>query len=135
MRQEIVFDGQRFDDLAGFYDEVEQALTKDLSWQIGRNLDAFNDVLRGGFGIHECGEPISIKWIHFNKSRRDFGYSATVQYFEEILKRCHPMNVDCVQKKLKDAKNQSGQTLLDIIIEIILDTDNSGHDCTFEPVD
>jgi RNAse (barnase) inhibitor barstar len=135
MRREIIIDGQNFDDLAGFYDEVERVLTKDLSWHIGRNLDAFNDVLRGGFGIHEYGEPISIKWIHYAKSRRDFGYPATVQYYEEILKRCHTSNVDHLQKKLQNAKNQSGQTLLDRIVEIILDMDDSGHDCTFESVD
>ena len=39
--------------MAGFYDEVEQVFTCGLDWKIGRNLDAFNDILRGGFGRHE----------------------------------------------------------------------------------
>jgi hypothetical protein len=36
-----------------FYDEVENKLTNGLNWRIGRNLDEFDDVLKGGFGIHE----------------------------------------------------------------------------------
>jgi hypothetical protein len=30
----------------------------------GRNLSAFNDVLRGGFGLFEYDEPISSVWNH-----------------------------------------------------------------------
>ncbi|HET9058943.1 MAG TPA: barstar family protein [Acidimicrobiales bacterium] len=44
---ELTLDGASFDDLAGFFDAVSRALgTK--RW--GKNLDAFNDILRGGFG-------------------------------------------------------------------------------------
>ena len=38
---------------------------------VGRNLSAFNDVLRGGFGLFEYDEPISIVWNHSAKSRHD----------------------------------------------------------------
>lgn len=55
MRKEFVIDGNNFDTLNGFYDEVEAVFTSKLSWKIGRNLDAFNDILRGGFGRHEEG--------------------------------------------------------------------------------
>ena len=135
MRREIVIDGGRFDCLDGFFDEVERVFTKDLPWRIGRNLNAFNDVLRGGFGLHGCREPIAIKWLHFEKSQKDLGYPATAEFYEEVLKQCRPTHVEIMRKKYEDAVNQTGQTLLDTIIEIILDTDNSGHDCTFEPVD
>ena len=132
MRHEIIIDGSRFDDIMEFYDEIERVLTKGLTWKIGRNLDAFNDVLRGGFGIHEHGESLAIKWINYKKSKADFGYHATVAYYERILVRCHPSNIPFVQEKISAAKSRNGQTLLDIIVEIILNTDNSGHDCTLE---
>ena len=135
MRKEITIDGMRFDDLPGFFDEAERVFTKDLTFAIGRNLDAFNDILRGGFGVHEYGEPITVRWIHFGKSKEDFGYDATVKYIGYLLKRCYPANVDHVQKKFDDAKQRIGQTLLDIIVEIILDHDNSGHDCILETED
>ena len=95
-RREFIIDGNCFDDWAGFYDEAEKVFTLNLGWKIGRNLNAFNDILRGGFGRHE-NEPIHIKWINFDKSVRDLG-----------------------------EKN------MDYIVSIILDSDNSGHDCTFE---
>jgi len=33
------------------------------------------------------------------------------------------------------AKNKRGKTILDIIVEIIQDTDDTGHDCILEIVD
>ena len=52
-RQKFTIDGRRFSNMAGFYDEVERVFTSGLDWKIGRNLNAFNDILRGGFGRHE----------------------------------------------------------------------------------
>ena len=46
-----------------------------------------------------------------------------------MLTRCHPTNIPHVQELLKNAKNKTGKTLIDIIVEIILDTNDSGHDC------
>jgi RNAse (barnase) inhibitor barstar len=132
LRKEIVIDGDSFNDLKSFFDEVDKKFTKDLDWKTGHNLNAFNDLLRGGFGIHEYGEPISVKWINFEKSAIDFGYSATQEYFEKMLKTCHPLSRPYVQERLEKAKLKTGETLMDIIVEIILDTDDTGHDCILE---
>lgn len=132
MQRELVIDGNHFDSLDGFYNEVEHIFTKDLSWKTGRNFNAFNDVLRGGFGVHEYGEPICIKWLHSAKSRKDLGYPATIQYYTRLLKTCHPGNAARVQSYLDETKRHKGPTLFDSIVEIILGTNNSGHDCTLE---
>lgn len=128
----IVIDGDKFSDLEGFYLEIDKLLTKDLKWKTGHNMNAFNDLLRGGFGAHEYGESIHIKWIHFAKSRQDLGYDATKIYYQEILKKCHPSNRENIEKKLQEVKNCKGKTILDIIIDIILDSDDSGHWCELE---
>ena len=73
MRQKFIIDGESFKDIEGFYCEIDRLLTKNLSWKTGHNLDAFNDLLRGGFGVHEYGEPISIFWKNFSKSKKDLG--------------------------------------------------------------
>ena len=52
MREVFTIDGRRFSNMAGFYDEVERVFTLGLDRKIGRNLNAFNDILRGGFGRH-----------------------------------------------------------------------------------
>jgi RNAse (barnase) inhibitor barstar len=79
-RKTILLDANRFSTLASFYQEVENACTKDLGWSIGRNLDAFNDVLWGGFGVHDYEEPVQLIWLHSDKSRRDLGWAETVNY-------------------------------------------------------
>ena len=96
-RQVFTIDGRRFSNMKGFYQEVKAVFTDGLDWHIGDNLDAFNDVLRGGFGRHEYGEPIHIRWISYDKSIRN------------------------LEKETMDE-----------IEDIILDADNSGHDCTLE---
>ena len=68
-----------------------------LDWKIGRNLNAFNDILWGGFGRNEYGQPIHIRWLAYEKSARNLG-----------------------------------KETMDTITEIILDTDNSGHNRTLE---
>ena len=132
MRQKFIIDGARFDTLDGFFCEVDAVFTKDLTFKTGHNLDAYNDILRGGFGRHERGEPIAILWKNAGKSRVDFGYPATVKYHEKKLGICHPLNRDIVRKEMLAAQNEMGPTLMDEIIEITLLRDNSGHDCILE---
>lgn len=67
MREVFTIDGRRFSNMAGFYDEVERVFTFSLDWKTGRNLNAFNDILRGGFGRHEYGQPIHIQWLSYEK--------------------------------------------------------------------
>ena len=94
--KEFILDGNKFSDIEGFYNEIDKLLTKDLEWKTGHNLDALNDLLRGGFGVFD-DEPIKIKWINYEKSKNDLGN-------EMMLK----------------------------IIEVILDCNNSQHDCKLE---
>lgn len=60
------------------------------------------------------------------------GYNATKSYYQDMLKKCHPLNRENVEKKLQEADSCKGKTILDIIIDIILDTDDSGHRCKLE---
>ena len=92
--KQINIDGNNFSNEEEFYSEIDKLLTRDLSWKTGHNLDAFNDILRGGFGVHDPGEELIITWVNAGKSRKELG-----------------------------------EQLFNTIVEIILDYDNSGHDC------
>jgi len=81
---EIVIDGNNFNDLDGFYSEIDKLLTKDLKWKTGHNFSAFNDLLRGGFGVHEDGEELIIKWINYDKSKKDLGKDVILTLLEII---------------------------------------------------
>ncbi len=42
--REIIINGNNFNDLEGFYREIDNKLTKDVDWETGYNLNAFNDL-------------------------------------------------------------------------------------------
>ncbi len=77
----ILIDGRDIDTLNDFYDQIAQKLTYKVDFKIGRNLNAFNDLLWGGFGIHEYEEPLHIVWIYAEKSRQALGE----KYFNTIV--------------------------------------------------
>jgi len=60
--------GNKFSNMKGFYREIESKITFGLNWKIGRNLDAFSDVLSGEFGIHDADEEYILKWHHLKKT-------------------------------------------------------------------
>ncbi|WP_033417594.1 barstar family protein [Cytophaga aurantiaca] len=89
MENILVLDGNNFSDEEGFYNEVDKILTKNLDWKTGHNLNAFNDLLRGGFGVHDYEEPISLKWANYEKSKKDLGEEFTDTVMDIILSHEH----------------------------------------------
>ena len=122
-KKTFVINGDNFSDLSGFYDEVQGVLTEHFEG-FGRNLDAFNDILRGGFGRFDYGENIQIVWKNSIKSKMDLGFAETIKYYTKQLTRVHPSNLKYTREQLKQAKKKQGQTLFDILVEIIKDSHN-----------
>lgn len=89
MEQIIVIDGNNFSNEEGFYNEADKVLTRNLDRKTGHNLNAFNDLLRGGFGVHTYEEPISLKWINFAKSQKELGEEFTDTVMDIILSHEH----------------------------------------------
>jgi RNAse (barnase) inhibitor barstar len=115
-KKEIVIDGNQFSTPDEFYDEVE----KKLVWnKWGRNLNAFNDILYGGFGSREFEEPFVLIWRNTEKSKQDLGYQETVRRLKILLENCHRDNRDCLQQELKKIENGTGETIFDLLIAII----------------
>ena len=117
--QRFFIDGNSFSDLDSFYDEVERKFTNGLDWNIGRNLDALNDVMRGGFGTFDYEEPIEIFWSFSDISRNVLGWNIMVEQLENSLKNYHPSNTESITNQLYHAQKEEGQTMFDVIIEII----------------
>ena len=77
VKPEIIIDSNEFSDLAGFAEHFSNVgLMGQHRWN--GNLDAFNDILRGGFGTPEAG--FTIVWRNHKKSRRDLA-----QAFDTLL--------------------------------------------------
>ena len=108
-------DGARFTTLEEFYDEVSRVLIPGGYW--GHNLDAFNDILRGGFGTPDGG--FTFVWKNSALSRQALGYPETVHQLQLRLSRCHPSNREYVAQDLETAKRAEGPTVFDWLVEII----------------
>ena len=108
-------DGERFTTLEEFYEEISRVLIPGADW--GRNLDAFNDILRGGFGTPEGG--FVLRWLHSDLSRRNLGYAETVRQLEKRLERCHPSNREHFAQELEVARRGGGSTVFDWLVDII----------------
>jgi RNAse (barnase) inhibitor barstar len=108
-------DGGRFSTLEGFYEEIGRVLIPGAEW--GHNLNAFNDILRGGFGTPEGG--FTLRWKNSKLSQEHLGYPETVRQLEKRLVRCHPSNRSSAQTDLDAARKGAGPTVFEWLIEII----------------
>ena len=108
-------DGTDFSTLEEFFEEISNKVIPGSDW--GKNLDAFNDILRGGFGTPDAG--FTIKWKNSQISKERLGYSETVRQLEKRLKRCHPSNREYVSRDLEEAEKGQGSTVFEWLVEII----------------
>ncbi len=69
MKRRYVLDGSRFATLGEFARYFSETVLEGYQWR--GNLDAFNDILRGGFGTPEGG--FVLVWRNHDRSRRALG--------------------------------------------------------------
>jgi len=105
-----VINGGHFSNLEGFYNEVSELFMKDEDWKVG-TLDGFDDIL---YGVNS-----DITWKDSEKSREDLGFDLTKEFYENKIRQGKPFNVELIQQKLDDLIDGKGQTLFEILIEII----------------
>lgn len=105
-----VINGGHFSDLDGFYNEISELFMKDEDWKVG-TLDGFDDIL---YGVDS-----DITWKDSEKSKEDLGFDLTKEFYENKLRIGKPFNVELIQQKLDDLIGGKGQTLFEILIEII----------------
>ena len=91
----IVIDGENFSTLEEFYDEMDKIFTKQIGWETGHNLDAFNDILSGGFGVYEYEESIILIWKNYAKSYKLLGQK-TIDIITEIINQ-HNYHIEFIK--------------------------------------
>ena len=123
-RKTYVLDGAEFSSLEEFASHFSHIVLADDPWN--GNLDAFNDILRGGFGTPE--EGFVIHWKNSALSRERLGYSETIRQLKKRLETCHPANRERVTAELETASRHEGTTVFDWLIEIIKDHGSAGRE-------
>ena len=121
---QLVINGSSVEDIASFYDEINRVFMADENWKIGPSLDAFDDLLYGGFGVMRNAQRVEVVWQDIEKSRAALGYEATKAYFLEKLKPGSPFNKVLFEEKLAALENGTGETYFDTIMHIIAEHKN-----------
>lgn len=129
MGKKIVLDGNAFSTQEEFALEATRKLTRGIEWLDYENprplnLDALDDLLRGGFIVFDEEDQVDIEWINSEKSRDDLGRAETLKYLNSKLDSCHPSAIPDVKEKILLLEKGEGQTLFDEIIDIIREHSN-----------
>jgi RNAse (barnase) inhibitor barstar len=119
MIKKITINGRNINDIASFYDEVNRVFMECENWKIGESLDAFNDLLYGGFGAITGNEQVEFIWTEATISKDALGYEATRAYYIVKLQPDSPFNKVHFIDKLNELDQGKGQTYFDILVEII----------------
>lgn len=115
MTVRYVLDGTQIRTLEDFWRVVGESVG--CGGYFGRNLDAFADCLRGGFGTPDDGDYL-IEWRDHEVSRQNLGHPETARQLELTLERCHPTNKASVGARLAEARAGRGPTVFDWLVEI-----------------
>ncbi|MGC4750444.1 hypothetical protein ACLQ28_32970 [Micromonospora sp. DT201] len=66
--------------------------------------------------------------VNSDSSRVALGYDATVRWLEQVLLTCHPSHRTNIEARVRNAQRGQGQTLFDMIVEIIHDHGPGGSE-------
>jgi hypothetical protein len=109
-------DGAGFGTLAEFHEHFSERVLGGAAW--GRNLNAFNDVLRGGFGTPDAG--FRLVWLNSGLSRERLGHAETARTLEASLRDA----TDAGYRRqlaawIDEARHENGKTVFDWLVEVI----------------
>jgi RNAse (barnase) inhibitor barstar len=110
-----VLDGKRINSLDDFYAVVGEAMG--CGGYFGRNLDAFADCLRGGFGTPEDGDFLVV-WRDHEHSRDALGHAEVIRNLEHRIRTCHPSHRESIRERINEARSGRGETTFDWLVEI-----------------
>ncbi|WP_371614523.1 barstar family protein [Streptomyces sp. NBC_00454] len=116
MTKTYELDGERIRTLEDFWLVIGEAVNGPGGY-FGRNLDSFNDCLRGGFGTPD-DDDFKIVWLRHEVSRRLLGHPETARRLEQTLVRCHHTNRARVAEELAAARRGQGPTVFDWLVDI-----------------
>ena len=116
--------GHNITDIPSFYDEINRVFMADVGWTLGQSLDAFNDMLHGGYGAIAGNEPIRIVWQDIGNSRLALGLETTRDFLQNKLLQPEVFNAHLILNQLSELDGGAGKTYFEIIIEIIADHPN-----------
>lgn len=124
MVKRIVIDGKAINDIPSFYAEINRVCMVGENWLLGPSLDAFHDLLFGGYGALQGANSVELVWRHMDHSRNALGYQTTRAYYLDKLQPGSPYNKTLFNEKLEALEKGYGETYFDTILDIIAEHPN-----------
>ncbi|GAA3651225.1 barstar family protein [Microbacterium marinilacus] len=115
----VEIDGTRIRDIPSLYAELDRALMSGVEWRLGQSLDALDDLLYGGYGEIQGGEPVILRWRGFAQSAAALGVEATRAWLRAKLERPGTFDEARIRADLEALEAGTGPTYIDIVLEII----------------
>lgn len=115
-----VIAGEKIGSLAEFCVVIGEVINGPGGY-FGADLYAFNDCLRGDFGTPDA--PYVLRWTNSAHSRAALSYPETACWLAERAQNGHSSSRPSLAARLEEAKQQQGETLFDMLVEIIGATD------------
>ena len=113
--------GQNVADIRSLYDEINRVFMAGEDWNLEQSLDAFNDMLYGGYGAMAGQEPKIIVWQDIEISKMALGVEATREFWQKKLLQPEVFNTELIRTQLFELEGGVGKTYFEIIMEIIAD--------------
>jgi len=124
MTKDLIITGSNIYDITSFYSEINRVFMHNENWKIGESLDAFDDLLYGGFGAINNSQTVKIIWTDIALSRKALGYETTKTYYLNKLQPGSPFNKQHFTAKLKELEAGGGETYFDVVIKILSEHSN-----------
>jgi RNAse (barnase) inhibitor barstar len=124
MVKQIEVEGNAIQDIASFYEEINRVFMVGENWLIGQSLDAFNDLLVGGYGALQGADSVDLVWHHMDYSRKALGYQTTREYYLEKLRPGSPYNKKLFGEKLAALESGRGETYFDTVLAVLAEHPN-----------
>lgn len=121
---QIILEGKNIHDIPSFYQEINRVFMQNEDWELGESLDAFNDLLYGGFGILKGLPHIQLIWNSSNICSHNLGYDTTKVYYLKKLEPGLLFNRTYHEQKLAELEAGNGRTYFQIILDIISEHPN-----------
>jgi RNAse (barnase) inhibitor barstar len=120
----LTIEGAAIRDIPSFYAEVNRVFMAGEDWMLGQSLDAFDDMLGGGYGAITGREAVRLVWRDMADSRSALGIEVTAAQLREKLNRPDIFNVDLIRRQLDALARGAGATYFDTILKILRDHPN-----------
>jgi hypothetical protein len=112
----FTIDGRRVRSFDDFVEATNAGFIENVGGKWNGNLDAFNDYLSW-----PEEKEYELELIDATGCAQQLGHAAQAAWLRAHLQTCHPSNVADMESRLAQAEAGQGETLFDVVKEIIAD--------------